>query len=68
MLTRLWASPAKTPVLVCLFTLLSSAAHGATLLVDDLPQLDCPGAPYTSIQAAITAASPGDTRPLPNPG
>ena len=36
-------------------------ASADTLVVDDLPQLDCPGAPYTSIQAAINAAMPGDT-------
>jgi hypothetical protein len=38
-----------------------SAVEAATLVVDDLPQTDCPGAPFFSIQAAINAASPGDT-------
>ncbi len=35
-------------------------AHGATLSVDD-DGVDCPAAPYSSIQAAVDAASPGDT-------
>jgi Big-like domain-containing protein len=37
------------------------AAAAATLVVDDPPQINCPGAPYTAIQPAIIAASPGDT-------
>jgi hypothetical protein len=38
-------------------------ASAATWVVDDLPQLDCPGAHYSSIQAAISAPTtlPGDT-------
>jgi nitrous oxidase accessory protein NosD len=38
-------------------------AAAATWIVDDAPQLDCPLAPYTSIQAAINAPTtmPGDT-------
>jgi hypothetical protein len=35
-------------------------AAAATLTVDD-DGLDCPGAPYTMIQAAVTDADPGDT-------
>jgi len=36
------------------------AAQAATLAVDD-DRADCPGAQYTSVQAAIDAAAPGDT-------
>jgi hypothetical protein len=41
----------------------STADAQTTWVVDDLPQLDCPGAPYSSIQAAISAPTtlPGDT-------
>jgi ribosomal protein L37E len=35
-------------------------AHGATLSVDD-DGVDCPAAPYQSVQAAVTAAAAGDT-------
>ena len=35
-------------------------AGAATLRVDD-DRADCPAAPYTSVQAAIDAAAPGDT-------
>lgn len=38
---------------------LSANTLGATLIVDD--GTECPGAPYTTIQSAITAANPGDT-------
>lgn len=34
--------------------------HAATLVVDD-DRLQCPGAPFTSIQAAVDAAAPGDS-------
>jgi len=37
-----------------------TAAMAAVLVVDD-DGVQCPGAPYTTIQAAVTAASPGDT-------
>jgi hypothetical protein len=37
------------------------AAAAATLIVDDPPQINCPGAPYTAIQPAINAAGNGDT-------
>jgi len=37
----------------------SGVAAAATLVVDD--NMACPGAAYATIQAAITAASPGDT-------
>ena len=40
--------------------LAAPAAHGATLSVDDDGQ-ECPAAPYTSVQAAVNAASAGDT-------
>ena len=40
--------------------LAAPAAHGATLSVDD-DGLDCPAAPFTSIQSAVNAASAGDT-------
>ena len=38
-------------------------ATAAIWVVDDLPQLDCPGADYSTIQAAISAPTtlPGDT-------
>jgi hypothetical protein len=36
-----------------------SASAASTLVVDD--DLACPGATFTSVQAAITAAAPGDT-------
>jgi hypothetical protein len=39
---------------------LASSAQAATLAVDD-NGADCPAAPYTSIQAAVDAAAPGDT-------
>ena len=38
----------------------SQSAFGATLTVDD-NRADCPAAAYTSIQAAVDAAAPGDT-------
>src|SRR6201999_309004 len=37
-----------------------AVASAATLTVDDLRD-DCPSAGYTSVQAAVDAASPGDT-------
>jgi hypothetical protein len=39
---------------------LPAAASAATLTVDDLGD-DCPSAGFTSVQAAVDAASPGDT-------
>ena len=36
-----------------------ATASAATISVDD-DGLDCPSAPYTSVQAAVDAASPGD--------
>ncbi len=36
-----------------------ATASAATISVDD-DRLDCPSAPYTSVQAAVDAASPGD--------
>ncbi|WP_210495385.1 Ig-like domain-containing protein [Patulibacter sp. SYSU D01012] len=38
----------------------TASAGAATLAVDD-DRVDCPAAPYTSIQAAVDAAAPGDT-------
>jgi hypothetical protein len=38
----------------------AASAGAATLAVDD-DGADCPAAPYTSIQAAVDAAAPGDT-------
>ncbi len=38
----------------------ASAAQAATLTVDD-DRAECPAATYTSIQAAVDAAAPGDT-------
>lgn len=38
----------------------TASAGAATLAVDD-DRADCPAAPYTSIQAAVDAAAPGDT-------
>ncbi len=38
----------------------TASAGAATLAVDD-DGADCPAAPYTSIQAAVDAAAPGDT-------
>jgi hypothetical protein len=38
----------------------AASAGAATLAVDD-DGVDCPAAPYTSIQAAVDAAQPGDT-------
>ncbi len=38
----------------------ASSARAATLLVDD-DSVQCPTAPYTTIQAAVAAASAGDT-------
>jgi nitrous oxidase accessory protein NosD len=48
--------------LVCLIAIASFAGSSAakTLLVD-VNRVACPTAGYTSIQAAVTAASPGDT-------
>jgi hypothetical protein len=37
----------------------TSASDGMLIVDDDM--LDCPNAQYTSIQAAVTAANPGDT-------
>ena len=42
------------------FPAVPSQAAQAVLVVDD-NGAQCPGAPFTTIQAAITAASPGDT-------
>jgi hypothetical protein len=39
---------------------LSSAAQASTLAVDD-DGVECPTAPYRSIQSAVDAARPGDT-------
>ena len=36
------------------------AAQASTLLVDD-DRVQCPSAAYTTIQAAVDAAAPGDT-------
>src|SRR5712671_4713062 len=38
----------------------SSAGSGSMLIVDD-DHADCPTAQFTSVQAAVTAAAPGDT-------
>ncbi len=38
----------------------ASSAHAVTLLVDD-DNVQCPSAPYTTIQAAVAASSAGDT-------
>jgi hypothetical protein len=46
--------------LVGALLLVPAAAQAATLSVDNDGQ-QCPAAPYTSIQAAVDAASPGDT-------
>ena len=40
--------------------LAAPAAPAATLTVDD-DRADCPAAAYTSVQAAVDAAAPGDT-------
>jgi hypothetical protein len=50
-------------LLVFLATGVQKATAATTWVVDDLPQLDCPGADYSSIQAAISAPTtlPGDT-------
>ena len=49
------------PVLVGAGVLcLSQSAYAATLTVDD-DRADCPAAAYTSVQAAVDAAAPGDT-------
>ena len=42
------------------FSLSAGSAFGATLQVDD-DGAQCPNADFTSVQAAVTAASPGDT-------
>ena len=41
--------------------LLASTAQAATTLTVDDDRTDCPAAQYTSIQAAVDAAAPGDT-------
>jgi hypothetical protein len=41
--------------------LLASTAQAATTLTVDDDRTDCPAAQYTSIQAAVDAATPGDT-------
>src|SRR4051812_18091213 len=46
--------------MVAATALSAPAAHAATLAVDD-DHADCPAAGYTSIQAAVDAAAPGDT-------
>ena len=46
-------------VLVCILLMSARQANAATLTVDD-DQVQCPNAQYSSIQAAITAANPGD--------
>ena len=49
------------PVLVGAGVLcISQSAYAATLTVDD-NRADCPAAGYTSVQAAVNAAAPGDT-------
>ena len=40
-----------------------ATASAATITVDD-DRLDCPSAGYTSVQAAVDAASPGDVVPI----
>jgi hypothetical protein len=52
---------AGAAVLLALGALVAApAAQAATLSVDE-DKMDCPSAQYTSIQAAIAAAQPGDT-------
>ena len=49
------------PVLVAAGVLCSApSAYAATLTVDD-DKADCPAAGFTSVQAAVDAAAPGDT-------
>ena len=46
--------------LVAIVVFASQASRAATLVVDD-DHVQCPTAAYSSIQAAVTAAAPGDT-------
>jgi hypothetical protein len=48
-------------VLVGLIGLVTPTAAMAAVLVVDDDGVQCPGAPYTTIQDAVNAASPGDT-------
>jgi len=47
-------------LVLCAFTLMSSAAHAATLTVGNATSLPCTGT-YSLISAAVAIASPGDT-------
>jgi parallel beta-helix repeat protein len=47
--------------LVLAASIAASAGRAATTLVVDDDKVQCPGAAFTSIQAAVSAAAPGDT-------
>lgn len=56
---RLFSAALVGGLMMAGLALAPSASAASTLVVDD--DLACPGATFTSVQAAVTAAAPGDT-------